>query len=843
MSLPRNSAAALLVLIMALSFIGGAVSLPVSAAGPPLTIGVQVAPSVLPADGGTYRAIYVYLLDSAGSPTLAFDNVTVFLTSSIPAVGVVLNSSVTIVEGKGYAVADFQSSPTPGSTGVTASASGYKTGSAKVTTAIPRGYPTAISLIPVPSEVNSTTSSLRSGKMIIELVDQAGQPAKTAVSTQVSVYSSSPKILSLNATSFTMQAGELLKVLSFSTGFVPGSATVVASAPQLTSGSAQVTVLGRPPLALKLFAQPDTLVTSGTGRLVIALTDLSGSPVPAPSPIVVQLRSSSTATVSVPSSITIPAGEIYTTVVMSAGSSPSTPGPTITASSSGLQSGFVDVPTFTPVSAPASLKLYVGPNIVLANHGNYTSVVVSLLDSQGHPAVVSAGESYDVILTSSHNSSVGEFGQSSYSSMTFTEGLNNLVWTVPFTSTFVPGTTDLTVSAQNLLPDTGAIATVGSVPSKVVVSSLFSSIPADGVTHPALEVSLEDSSGGPAVASSPVTVYLSSSQTGIAQVNSPVVINAGISAVVANVKSTSVGGDANITAYTNSLSGGYSSSTAVVSTSTPSPSVVVGFLAPPALAPSPEQNSSVLVLELQDSAGNPAKARVSTTLTVTSSNTAVVNGTMTVKVPQGASFVDVPISPLAAGSAALTVISPGLVPATVNLQSDPSPVSATIAAVPSSTYSGQQVSVTVSLTMDGKGVSGANVTWGSIGGAVGAGSSVTDASGKATADFTPTQVGVATVRANVTSRFTGTDSMSTYILVSQPPQPKGLLPRLLTFPYFLILVAIAAVIAVVVLFLVRRRRRSSQAEGELIDEEQGFAFLRRRGGPEGLQGGLTSIGR
>lgn len=837
----RKLAAELLVVMMAFSLACGALVLPSSASGPPLTLAVQVAPGVLPADGGTYPAVYVYLLDSSGSPTLAAGNVTVYLTSSTPAVGVVLNSSLTIDEGKGYAVADFQSSPTIGTTLVTASASGFTTGSAKVSTAVPRGYPTAISLTPVPSEVNSTSTSLRSGKMIVELLDQAGDPAKTAVDTAVSVYSSSPKILSLNETSFTMQAGQLMKVLSFSTGFIPGSATVVASAPQLASGSAQVTVLGRPPLALALYAQPDTLVTAGTGRLVIALTDLKGNPVRAPAATEVQLRSSADGVVSVPASVTIPAGDIYTTVVMAAGISPSSDGAVITASSSGLQSGFVQVPVADPSGTPVGLKLYVGPGTVLADHGNYSSVVVSLVDAKGNPAEAPSGESYDVILTSSHNSSVGEFGQSSYSTMSITEGMNYLVWVEPFTSTFEPGTTGLTVSAQNLTPATGSITTVGSVPSKVVVSPLFSSIPADGGSHPSLEVSLEDSSGGPAVASSPVTVYLSSSQSGIAHVDSPLVINAGVSAVVVDVRSTSVGGAANITAYTDSLTGGYSSSSTSIVTSTPSPSAVTAYIAPAVFAPSPDQNSSVLVIQLQDSSGNPAKARVPTTLTITSSNTAVVNGTIRAQVPQGASFVDLPISPVGAGKAVLTVTSPGLAPATLKFQSEASPVVARMLASTLSLLSDQQATVTVSLTIDGEGVGGANVSWGAVGGVVSANSSLTDAQGRATVVFSPTQLGVASVSANVSSRYTGAKSFSTPILVSQAPHPKGLASTLLSFPYILVIVGAAAAVVVLVIVVFRRRRRATEAEGELVDEEQGFSFYRWDGGRRGTPGGTTPV--
>lgn len=840
----RRPLTAFLIALMAVSILGAAIAAPAQASGPPQKLAVQVAPSVIPADGGTYPSVYVYLLDASGSPTLAFANVTVYLTTSTPAVGVVLNSSITIEEGKGYAVADFQSTPVVGSTVITASASGFSAGQATVKTAVPRGYPTSISVVAVPSEVNSTSASLHSGTVVVEFEDQAGQPAKIAVDTQVSVYSSSPKIVTLNQTTFTMKAGRLFKTLSFSSGLVPGSATVVASAPQMSSGSAEITVLGRPPLALELFAQPDKLLAGGTGRLVIALTDLNGNPTRAPRDTVVQLRSSSTATVSVPTYITIPAGSIYATVVMAAGATANPTGATITASSSGLQSAFAQVPTVSGGGAPAGLVLYVGPSTVLADNGNYSSVVVSLVDSQGNPTLATSAQTYDVILTSSQNSSVGEFGPSSFSKMSITQGVNNVVWNVPFTSTFVPGTTSLTVSAQDLLPATGSITTIGSVPSRVAVSALSSTVPADGGSHPALEVSLEDSAGGPAVAPSPVTIYLSSSEPAVAQVDSPLVIKAGASAALVDVRTTSVGGSTNITAYTSSLNSGYASSSAIVVTSTPSPSAIGAYLAPSVVVPSPLQKGSTLVLQLQDSSGNPAKAPSPVSLTVTSSDVAVINGTMTVEVAQGASYAEVPLISEASGEAVLTVTSPGLKSASASFKSIASPFVTQLLSSALTIEMNQQTSVTFTETIDGHGVQGANITWSAVGGTVSSGASVTDASGQASVVFGPTQLGVATVTANVTSKYSGSESFSTSILVSQPTHSTGVLGMLMTFPYYLILAgAVAAVVVVVVLLLRRRRKkRSSAAEGDLLEDEQGFSYLRDRKGPYG-GGGLIPLGQ
>ena len=790
----------------------------------PAALSVQVVPPVLPADGGTYPAIYVSLVDSSGSPTLAVSDVTVYLTSSTPAVGVVLNSSLVISIGKGYAMASFTTTPTVGSTKITASATGLASGTTTVTTAVLHGYPTSISLDAVPSEVNSTSTSSRSGTLIVEFQDQAGQPAKAANDTQVSVYSSSPKIVALNATSFTMKAGQLSKVLSFSTGFVPGSALVTASAPQLGSGTAQVTVLGRPPLALQLYVQPSQLVTSGTGRLVIALTDLSGNPTRAPTNTIVQIRSSSTSAVSAPTTATISAGSIYTAVTLSAGAKPGNA--TITVSSSGLKSGFATIFTSAAVGPAVALKLYVGPSPVLADHGNYSTVVVSLLNSTGSPTISTSPK--DVTLTSSQNSSVGAFGPSAFSSMTIPQGDDYVIWSVPFTSTFVAGATSLTVSAQDLLPATGTLSTFGPVPSKLAVSSLFGAVPADGGSHPALEVSLEDSTGAPAVASTPVTVFLTSSQSGIARLNSPVVIGPGESATVADVTSTSVSGMANITAYTNSLSSGYTSASALIQTVSPSPSAIGAYLAPSVIAPSPTQKGAVLVLQLQDSVGNPAKARSPTTLTITSSDSSVFNQTLQVQIPQGASFIVVPVVPLESGSTTFTVTSPGLTAATAKFQVLGSLFVAQLTSSSLSIFTNGTATVTLAVAIEGGGVKGASVTWSATGGTVSPVTSITNDLGQASTTLKPSAAGVATVTAVVSSPSTGTQTLSSEIIVNPAPpaQRKGLLESLLSFPYVLIIVALVAAVVILIVLLIRRRRRAGEAESALMGDEQGFGFYR-----------------
>jgi hypothetical protein len=470
--------------------------------------------------------------------------------------------------------------------------------------------------------------------------------------------------------------------------------------------------------------------------------------------------------------------------------------------------------------------MYVAPNPVLADNGRYSAVVISLLNSTGYPTV-NTQIPYQVTLTSSQNSSVGRFGPSSFSAMSIPANTNYVIWSTLFTSTFVPGTTLLTASAQNLLPDVGRLSTFGPVPSKIVVSSLFPTVPADGASHPSLQVSLADSSGGPAVAPTPVTVYLSSSQTGIAQVSSPITIAPGQSAVVVPVTTTAVGGTANMTAYTNSLSSGYTGASTLLKTVTPSPSAIGAIFIAPVLAPSHSQPGSVMFLQLQDSAGNPAKARLPTQLTITSSNTAVFNKTLQVQIPQGGSYVAVPIVPSQPGTTTFTIISPGLTTAMAQLQALQSPFSAQISASSLVIFSNGTATVTFTMTLDGQGVSGVNVAWTSSGGTVSPTAAKTDPQGQAVTKLTPSGVGVANVNASISTSWSGAMTLGTKIVVGQPPHPpsKSLVATILSFPYYLAIAGVVAIVVIVVILLVRRRGGREGGEG-IQEDESGFGYTR-----------------
>lgn len=104
----------------------------------PLKLAVYVSPPTLPADGRAYACVYVQVQDLEGRPCPAPFKVNVTLTSSNLEVGTV-QGEVVIAEGETFAVASFNTTNKAGLTIITASASGFTSGSAFLTTVNPSG--------------------------------------------------------------------------------------------------------------------------------------------------------------------------------------------------------------------------------------------------------------------------------------------------------------------------------------------------------------------------------------------------------------------------------------------------------------------------------------------------------------------------------------------------------------------------------------------------------------------------------------------------------------------------------------------------------------------------------
>jgi len=695
----------------------------------PTALSISPIPPKLPADNNTYPAIVVSVVGSTGQPTVALTDINVSLTSAQENVGKI-EENVVIPAGETYAIANFTTTHTAGMTTVTATTTGLTTAATLVTTVIAVGYPTHLVITAVPNTVPASTAG--TGNLILELEDDVGLPAKAITDVPISLYSSNTNVVNVTAATTMMQQGEYLKEINYTSGFVPGAALVTASATGFASGSATVSVLGSPPLALKLEAQPSLMVactanvTSCDGRLVVALTDLSGNPTLASRNIQVQIRSSDLAAVNASETTTITEGNISAIAAFTVTATSVPVGAvysaTITASSPGLQSSFAVITVVSPnfvspqictsgQSTPCQLVISAGPNPVLADHRSYSSVVVSLQAGQPgggsvEPAVNDTGPT-EVTLTSSVTG-VGNFTSIKFA---IPEGRN---WaSVTFTSTFQVGTTELTASAQNVLPIQTPLATYGSVPSQVVVSAISSTLPADGASHPALELSLEDAFGSPAIAATDINVNISSSQSDIASVGNAV-IPGGETFAIVNVTAGILQGKANVTALVSSFTSGYASSSVSLSTVIPAPSAL-SAIAPNAdtvmFTPSTSNQLPLLAVQLQDAAGNPARARAPMNITITSSNSTVISKVLTAVIGVGQDYASFPLAAKVPGRTTLTLSTPGLSTASIPITFLSYPNVETITGGPAKIFTNQSAVVSVNIELDGSPVVGAPVYW------------------------------------------------------------------------------------------------------------------------------------
>jgi len=471
-------------------------------------------------------------------------------------------------------------------------------------------------------------------------------------------------------------------------------------------------------------------------------------------------------------------------------------------------SAFALVTVVEPVQ-PLKLSLAAAPNPVLANNASYNSVVVMLSDASGTPAVAPSGIS---VTLSSSDSEVGSVS----GSLSIPSGSSYAVAT--FSSTYFVGSTSITASAQNLISATTTVSSYGPIPTKVVVQAMPSRLPADGGEYPALEVMLEDANGLPAVAPVGVPVQLASSSTGIAMVNSTVVIAAGQSYVLTDVGTTISPGTASITA----VSSGFQSSSTTFSTTSPAPSQLGVYVAPASGIKSLGRGGdAILAVQLQDSTSSPARARQDTQVVVTSSNSSMFAKPIQLQIPAGADYAWTLLSTSQPGSSVLTASTGGLSSGSASVSELSLPVSVTLTSSSPVVAIGTPTIVQLLVEVNGSPLRGANVTLTATSGSMSAANGVTDSSGQFTDTFIPSTNGVATITAVVQDPVLGNQTTGTNILVTlpgaagtatTPSKGLGLVGSILPIVVVLVVVVIIALGARRML-----RKRTSPDEGEEKD--------------------------
>jgi hypothetical protein len=770
---------------------------------PPASLAIFVVPPLLPADGGSYPAVVVSLLAASGRPTISLKDTQVSLTSANQGVGQV-TSLVTIPRGAAFAVANFTTTAAAGNTSVSALSPGLNSSSTTVATVHPGGDAARLAIIPVPSAQLLTAGT--PGVLLIETLDSAGLPARAGTDLPVTLSSSGPSV-TLPQSDIVVPAGSIISSVPYDVGQSPGTATVSCSAPGLRQASSPIDIEGSSPFSLHVTVEPNPLPTSTTGRLVVTVTDAQGEPVPAPASIPVAISSSNTTLADPGQTATISQGQIYASVTIDSGAAPGMAN--ITASSPGLTSDFAPVNVVTAGTAQ-SVKLTVAPALLLSDNATYQSVMVALADSGGGPARAAGPV---VVTLSSAPAAVGTVS----GSVTIPQDQSYAV--ASFTTTFVGGTATITASAQNLQSATASMSVAGSSPSKLVAQVLVPSLPADGGSYAALEVSLQDAAGAPAVAPADTLVSLQSTGAGVASVAPTVTIMKGESFAIAEIGTGLTPGSASL----NATASGYPASTAVMTTVPPSPSQLGIYLAPRNGIQALWGGEALVAIQVQGAGAYPSTAQQDTPVTISGSNGSMLAEglNLTIHKGQDCAWLVLDSKP---GVELLTASASGLQVSSAPLALSQLPVTAVVTSSVPVVPVGGAASVTVQVEVVGSPLEGANVTVSSTSGTVLPSDGVTDATGSFSSTFVAEQTGATLVTAVVQDALLGNLSAGTNILVTSASgaaqggsAPKGAAALGTILP-----VVVVLMVVVIVAFGVRRlmkKRVASVGEEDSSGEQ------------------------
>ena len=544
---------------------------------------------------------------------------------------------------------------------------------------------------------------------------------------------------------------------------------------------------------------------------VVSLVDSANLPTEAEGNVTVFLTSDLTNIAAVPSSITIPAGQEYAVANIT---TTITPGSAmITASAQGLKSEAPSlVTTVTPSGYPSKLLVFTSPSTFLPGSGSGT-LLVEVVDDAGLP---SKAISPIPVQLSSSNSSIASLSQTNITVPAGSFIATGAFSTLNSGSAVITGTSSGYSTGTTLVTVDGPKACTGlCVPYKLGLRVVAggSALPTDGLTYNVLEVSLQTSTGTPVTSASDTIIQLTSDQSGVASVQALVTIPAGSISYLAPITTSSLAGTANITA----AAAGLVPTTAPINTVIPAPSKLQAYIAPPSSAFSNNGNLPILVVQLQDSNGNPARARQDTSVVITSSNSSLLTGSFTLEIPTGSDYVVSYLQTKGVGTSTLTASAQDLVSSQVELTSVPSPLVVNLLLTSTSStyiYQNQTGVFEFKATFVGMPLQNVNVSWSTTGGTITPHVSNTGTSGVATATFTPGTYGAYNITARAYSPQTGNIDIVYSLTVAQVPvkAPPSIAQEIIGVWYYLVAAAAVVVVAGVYLFRMRRKKQMAEIE-------------------------------
>jgi hypothetical protein len=546
---------------------------------------------------------------------------------------------------------------------------------------------------------------------------------------------------------------------------------------------------------------------------IVSLADAANLPTASLENVTVFLTSSLTNIASVPDFVTIPAGREYAIANVT---TTTTPGlAMITASAEGLSSPTPSqLITVKPSGYPSKLLVFASPSTFLPR-ADVGIVRVEVVDDAGLPS--KAITSIPIQLTSS-NASIASLVETS---LTIQAGS---IFTDGSFSTSDPGSAVITATSTGYSSG-AALVTVNKpgtcigacLPYKlalrIVAGGSPGALPTDGQTYNVLEVSLQTFSGTPMTSSSDTVVQLTSDQSAVAAVPNLITIPAGSISALAGITTSALAGVANVTATT----AGLLPATVSLATVIPAPSRLQAYVAPPSSAYSTNGNYPILVVQLQDSSGNPARARQDTNVIVTSSNSSLLSSFVTLGISKGKDYVFSYLHTKGVGKSVLTASSQDLSSSAGSLVSVPSPlvVRLQLTSTPNSfIYENQTATLTLSASFVGLPLQNLNVSWASTGGTLVPTLGNTGTSGSASSLFTPGDFGRYNITATINSPQTGPMTLAYSLIVAQLPQKPApsLVQQILGLWYYIVAAVVVVIVAVV--YVLRMRRKKQRAEIE-----------------------------
>ena len=422
-------------------------------AADPTKLKIYIGPTSVPADNNIYECVFVQLQDSNSRPARALQDTTISLSSSLTSVGEI-DPNVTITAGSTYAVAKFQTTFTPGTTAIAATASGYATVQTNVITVGP--IPSKIAVYGFPPVLPA--DGLPYDAIVIQLQDSSGNPAKAPLEGITVTLSSSNSTIASVPASVTISGGQTY-TLSSLISTVPGSAVITAMTSGYTSTTTTITSqepLTTPPKSLRLYVAPPKTLADNTinSQIVVELLDVTGKITQQPeTPITIQLTSANEDVGTVQPSLQIPTGKVYATATFS--STYKAGATIITAAATDLNADTETVTTIGPI--PSKLVVYCNPSALPADNEAYNAIQVQLQDANGKPALDPDGD-----VTVSLFSSEPTVGMVP-TALTIPYGKTYA--TASFTSTYSAGTASITAQASGY--------TTGQAQMKTYLIDLF----------------------------------------------------------------------------------------------------------------------------------------------------------------------------------------------------------------------------------------------------------------------------------------------------------------------------------------------------------------------------------